>query len=122
HFTWRSRSFVDIAWRLRCRSQERALRVFLIERFHRDRPPNLARLPVLRLDRNRFSNRFDRDRLSNFRSGFRRLAHCVTRRFRLICASWIVVFLIFRRFGRGVWKWLRLQRGLDGIVGILVSY
>ena len=57
--------FVDVVGRLRCGSQERALSAFLIERFHRYRTSNFGRLPLLRLDRDRFWDRLDWDRLSN---------------------------------------------------------
>src|SRR6266566_1476597 len=62
-----------VAWRLRCRYQQRALSVFLIERFHGYRTPNLRRLPFLWLDRDGFANLFDGDRLSNLWTGLCRL-------------------------------------------------
>lgn len=56
--------FIGIARRYRC-SQKRLILVFLIGWFDWYRPPDLHGLLLLRRDRDRFPDRFNRDRFPN---------------------------------------------------------
>src|SRR5882757_9335024 len=108
-----------VAWRLRCRSQQRALSVFLIERFHGYRTPNLRRLPLLWLDRDRFPNLFDWDRLSNLWTGlcrwrsWRIYACRVARGLHRIRAGSAVTLLGFGGFCSRLWRYVRYDCWLD---------
>jgi hypothetical protein len=96
-------SVAEVSRRLRCRSKQRLFVILLIEWFHWDRASNFGRFLLLRCDRDRFPDRWNRNCLSDLRPGLRylrlgRARLCgVTRRLYITADARVFALGVIRR-------------------------